>query len=536
MRDNLFDDIIRGSMNNYESPVPESSWNNIAEALRKDKRRRVIFWWRTIIPALLIVAIGTGGYSLYDRYQKKHAAVQSSISSIPNQSNNKSNNNRAGTEPLNRAATNTNTQNSPVAEQGATNENVNNPSTTINNTVAAENVNSTINTASSNKATKENTVVDRNVSTTISSSNRSSDIASNSFVSAKNNSAKLKNNRSGSRTKISNFTDASEQSSSSVSDLTLVSKKKKKQNTNSKIDLPEADLSLAKNEISTVDVAGNSLETNFSLAMLKASQKAKQPSFDGSMKSGLGTILSCPTGRRNDWYLDVFAAPNYTSRSLSNRGNQVALNKKDSTESMKLSFSGGINIGKNIGNSFILKSGINYTLTNEKFSYSKINSIKDILIITVKKIPISPGDTVYVYDTSHVQQIGRLNINTTNRYHSFDIPLILGYETSGDNIRFNINAGVIFNVTTIAKGKTLGAADTAIDLKSSGYYKSNVGFSLYGSVMAIKKISDHLYVFVEPYFRQGLGNMATDKAFFRQTMRSFGLNVGLRIKINPRQR
>ncbi len=533
MRDTMLDDMFRDKMNQYDSPVADRNWEKIAEALKKDKRRRFAFWWRTLLPGLIIVVLGTGAYTWYKMSNsniadKNIAAVtKPATDPVPNHSNNNtvSSNNETVTNnnssPVDNASSNNNSAASLTNDHS---------SSQMNDIVAAgNNTNSTSKNLTSVNAT-------RNSSSTKQKSNivtrnekeeknyTSSNIAKTTAV--KNNLKKKNNNTVG-----NDIADQENNGStfSKTSFATSLSNKKKAKKQN--------DLSLSsmnKNE----EEQNQEFQNNFSLAMMRAAQQAGEPSFETTITE-TKKPLDCPTpfGRRgSSWFVDGFVSPNYISRSLTNNGNQIEFNKKDSSESLKLSFSGGINVGRMFGNHFSLKTGLTYSLTTEKFNWSKINSIKDVLIISVKKIVIAPGDTVYVYDTSHFQQIGRLTTNSTNRYHSFDVPLIFGYETKGDNIRFNINAGVIFNITTIARGKTLSVADSAVDIKSSGYFKNSVGFSLFGSVMMLKRLNDNLDFFVEPYFRQGLGNMATDKAYFKQTLRSFGLNLGFRYKFNLGQR
>ncbi len=524
MRDTMLDDMFRDKMNQYDSPVADRNWEKIADALKKDKRRPFAFWWRTLLPGLIIVVLGTGAYTWYKMSNsniagKNIAAVSTTVNnSVPNNSinNTVSSNNETVTtnnsSPVDNASSNNNSSVNSTSDHS---------SSQMNEVVATENNNSTIRNSSIVNTTKKpsSTKQNRNLVNKI-------DKEENNYNSSNIKKTKKKNNIVG-----NDIADEENNGStfSKASFTTSPSNKKKAKK--------QSDLSLTsmnKNE----EEQNQELQNNFSLALMRAGRQAGEPSF-GTTITDTKKPLDCPTafgGRGSSWFVDGFVSPNYTSRSLTNNGNQIEFNKKDSSENLKLSFSGGINVGRMIGNHFSLKTGLNYSLTTEKFNWSKINSIKDVLIISVKKIVIAPGDTVYVYDTSHFQQIGRLTTNSTNRYHSFDVPLIFGYETKGDNIRFNINAGVIFNITTIARGKTLSVADSAVDIKSSGYFKNSVGFSLFGSVMMLKRLNDNFDFFVEPYFRQGLGNMATDKAYFKQTLRSFGLNLGFRYKFNLGQR
>lgn len=562
MRDTMNDDIIREKLNQYESPVSTRNWDVIAEALKKKKRRRYFFWWQTLLPALLLIVAGISAY-IWLRPADKNDQPKQENSTIVNAGiiNNATGNNVS--KRNNSSSTNSisheNTTNNNIATTDDNRKNIATKDlTSIDHTAINKAINNTnsdhLPAATSNNSNNNIAITNRN--------NKSS--SNNSDVAQKINNVKGKTewtdkaNTELSHTRVPNTTsnhstrfkqnaksdvqlsDDENTFNTTINKISLFAKKKKKGKQNNGISTND----LIRNEANEEDVpdAKNEAMSNSELSMQWALLKWKgftlAPHLPPPIHYDRGRI-QCPlmfSPRRNDWYLDVYASPNLTNRRLSNRNNQIALNKKDTSERSTLSFSAGINLAKNIGNSFILRTGINYSLTNEKFSYSRINSIKDIIIITVKKIPIAPGDTTYIYDTTHIQQIGTQFTKATNRYHSVDVPIIFGYETRGEDIRFNINAGLIFNITSIAKGKTLSVTDTVVDIRSSGYYKTNLGISIFGSVMMLKRVNDRLDLFAEPYYKQGLGNMATDKAFFKQTQSSYGLNLGIRFRFNGRQR
>jgi hypothetical protein len=44
-------------------------------------------------------------------------------------------------------------------------------------------------------------------------------------------------------------------------------------------------------------------------------------------------------------------------------------------------------------------------------------------------------------------------------------------------------------------------------------YKTNIGMGLYGSISVVKRLSEGMHVFAEPYFRYNLSDMTTPQAF-----------------------
>ncbi|SKA07796.1 outer membrane beta-barrel protein [Sediminibacterium ginsengisoli] len=249
----------------------------------------------------------------------------------------------------------------------------------------------------------------------------------------------------------------------------------------------------------------------------------------------------CPgtgTGIFNtDWQLEVYASPDMAFRSVQNvSASAQYMARKDSSTSMRPGFTAGIRIVKPLSDQFLLKTGIQYTQMNEKFTYRTENEIRTTTVVTTRQIIRAPGDTVLVSDTSTLQQIGYRNNTIRNRFRSIDIPLTAGYQfgTEDNDIRVGINAGVIFNLSSWYEGVILDTSLAAVPVNkdAGGMYKSRLGLGLYGSISLMKRIGDNTHLFFEPYFRYNLGSMTTADASFKQRFSLGGLAVGLRFNLN----
>lgn len=248
-------------------------------------------------------------------------------------------------------------------------------------------------------------------------------------------------------------------------------------------------------------------------------------------------IIICPAdSRRNtDWYLEAYASPDMPFKSVSNvSASPLFLLKKDSSESMQVSYSAGLRLVKPITDNILLKAGVQYTQANEKYVYRTENEVKTTTVVTVRTIIRAPGDTVIVQDTSVLQTIGFRNNTVRNRYRSFDIPVTVGYQFGNEDLKFGINAGVVINLSSWYQGVILDSSLATVTLNKSGnnVYKSNIGLGLYGGFSVVKRMSDDMHVFFEPYFRYNLSSMTTPQASFRQRLSVGGLAVGLRINLN----
>lgn len=248
-------------------------------------------------------------------------------------------------------------------------------------------------------------------------------------------------------------------------------------------------------------------------------------------------IIICPADnkRNTDWYIEAYASPEMPFKSVSNvSATPLYLLKKDSSESMQVSYSAGLRLVKPITDNILVKAGVQYSQANEKYVYRTENEVKTTTVVTVRTIIRAPGDTVIVQDTSVLQTIGFRNNTVKNRYRSFDIPVTVGYQFGNDDLKIGINAGVAINLSSWYEGVILDSSLAIVTLNKTGnpVYKSNIGLGLIAGVSVIKRLSDDMHVFFEPHVRYNLSNMTTNQASFKQKFSVGGLSIGLRINLN----
>ena len=249
-------------------------------------------------------------------------------------------------------------------------------------------------------------------------------------------------------------------------------------------------------------------------------------------------VIICPADKKNhntDWFLEAYVSPDVVSRKVTNNtATQQYLLTKDSSESMQISYSAGLRLVKPINDNVLLKVGLNYSQINQKYVYRTENEVKTTTVVTVRTIIRAPGDTVIVHDTSTVQQVGFKNNTVKNRFRSFDIPVTVGYQFGNDDLKFGINAGVVFNVSSWYQGVILDSslATVALNKTGNGVYKTNVGMGLYAGFSVIKQLGEDMHIFFEPYFRYNLSNMTNTGAAYNQKFSLGGLAVGLRLNLN----
>jgi cytoskeletal protein RodZ len=262
---------------------------------------------------------------------------------------------------------------------------------------------------------------------------------------------------------------------------------------------------------------------------------------DHNHTSGIKNVVICPSDRKTinpDWDLEVFTGPVYGIKTVTaNTASAAYMARKDSSEKEGIGFTAGFNIVKPLNDRILLKTGLQYTQANEKFTYRTENEVRTTTVVSVRTIIRAPGDTVIVRDTSTLQQIGFKNNTVKNRYRNIDIPVIFGYRFGNEDLNVGLNAGVIVNISSWYQGVILDTSLTAIPITKTGIantYKNNIGLGLYGSISVAKRISYNSYIFAEPFVRYNLNNTTTNSAPVNQRFIIGGLAVGLRFNLNSR--
>lgn len=256
--------------------------------------------------------------------------------------------------------------------------------------------------------------------------------------------------------------------------------------------------------------------------------------------SNFKNVVICPTDRkmRNpDWDLEAYISPDMPFKSITNNtASPQLLNRKDSSESLRPGFSAGIRIVKPLSDNFAIKTGLQYSQINERFTYRTENETRTTTVVTVRAIIRAIGDTLIVRDTSTLTQIGYKTNTVKNRFKSLDIPVLASYHIGNDDLRFGITAGVIVNISSWYQGVILDSSLSAVPLskETNMVYKSNIGLGLYAGFSVTKSINYATQIFFEPYLRYNLSNMTNPEAAFNQRFSIGGVAMGLRFNLNKR--
>lgn len=533
MTDNQFDNFVRAKLHDHSAPVPAGLWDKVNPAKDDDDRKGIIiprkFRWGLPLLALLILAGSVTGYFIFSD-DNASGSITTGQNTVAQTGSGTGKSSLSETTTSNNKQQNTQPDNNDQTEAIA---NIAAPDTYAKQDEANNQQNSLPVKQTETDAADKNAIINSTPSRTFTNSSDESITSSKGI-----NNVNISNN------KRKNITPGSIESTQGLN-----------KNTGNSIPVPfvrNTNIS-AKNEaaisstesideemVYPVTFSGNFEPGNIvslSKANFGLSRLMQRSQINSAYSKKFKNIIVCPPYkvRNTDWFAEVYVSPDIAFKSIENRSaTSQYLAKKDSSESMRLGYSAGVRIVKPITDNFLLKTGLQYTQINEKFTYRTEDEVKTITVISVRTIIRGPGDTLRVTDTSTVQQVGFKTNSIKNRYRSFDIPVTVGYQFGNDNLQFGINAGVVFNISSWYQGVILDSSMAAVPISkgSNQVYKNNIGLGLYGGISVLKRMGENTQLFFEPYFRYNLSGITTGQASYQQKFSLGGLSIGLRYNLN----
>ena len=496
MENNLFDKFIKEKLHDSNAPVPEGLWEKVVA--EKERKRPFGIFPKTIIVVAIAVVLITGGYLAYNAFNKNNNTAQNSSS---NKKINTTNYNTAKADDRQNA----NNITAKADEHKPDNNNI-----------AKAEEKQTQGNANATALNNNGVSVDKKPSTAIQK--RFTTNPSPAKVS-------LQQNRQASHK--SSQTTWSSNKNNNTANLFIYDLQTGETIANKGLQ-PNATNTLQQDAAKMKAIEGSKLTIANNVAMPKIS----------NVNTGNKPFIDCPSSdlpRRNDFYVEAYAGPNYSFKNYDNQHMPEQFGSlKDSTETQRLGFTAGVRLSKTIGNNMLLKGGLQYAQINERFNLRSENERRITTVITIRQVVLSPGDTIFVSDTSSVTQIGYRIVSTTNTYRSIDLPILLSYEFGNAKLKYAITGGAIFNIRSWNSGNIIDTGYNAVsfDNKSNSVYKTHLGISLYAGFSVIKNISPKLDFFAEPYFRYSLRDMTRRSVGFKQTFNTAGVLFGLRYNLN----
>lgn len=234
---------------------------------------------------------------------------------------------------------------------------------------------------------------------------------------------------------------------------------------------------------------------------------------------------------RTGVYLDFYVSHELPFSSLSAKDPSLEPYRglRAETEGPSYSFSAGARLTLMLPNGLGLKTGFNYSQVNEKFSYVDPESIMRKQVITITTI-----DGMEVRDTNFIEIPGTREIVSTNKYRSFDIPLLLSYEWDvRERTYMTVNGGIYLNLLFKESGKILDPSGEVIDISDTSgdqlaIFKNNIGLSLFGSVGLHYRWNSSIDFILEPNARLLVKSATVDGYSLNHKWITAGLITGIR--------
>ncbi len=512
MSDQKFDEFFKGRLQSHSSAVSSDMWQRIQDAREKDRRRG--FWWLNyksaglaLIALMLTIAVY---YSTVNSQNDRQAKAETQ---------------EVSTQETSRR------QNSITAKPSLADSN--NPITSD----EAVDI-----TTGKSEAGAPSTILQPDVSTIHPSNASALEKEPTAGSITKNNDEENIDLSSGSKAAGSNQKLNVPGTANVFSNQTFATREKVRRNQsfyNKKVDdlLPASSDFMASSLPLTAEENASAKTNIHPFIGAFEAQSFKLNSSKHSLENlSIKPINDCPSAfgeRPNDWFAEVYFSPDYALKQSKGINNEY-LRRKDSTENFRSAFTAGFRLSKGIGEHLLLKTGVQFSQINEKFTYQSENERRTTTVITIRTIIRGVGDTLRISDTSTVQQIGYRVKTTYNRYRSFDIPVLVGFEWGNDNFRTNLNTGLIFNLQSWQQGDMLDTSYSPVSFDKGGtqVFKKNLGLGVYASIAFLKRVGTTTEIFAEPYFRYNISNMTNAASPFNQRFHVAGLNLGVRYKFS----
>jgi len=468
------DQYFQDGLRDYESPLAANLWDKLDAAREEDKKTKRIIWWKwTLGASLLILLTSTALYFLNS--QKKDAHFPSIKSNLPTASNPLIEENPQLTNTL---ENNTKWSNKDltIVEKAFTEE-------------ISSDLSLNLSEVSANKTVEQDRISFSNNSLKNTDSNNEN---ITSFIKNPAN-YDIEKNKNSKKSNIENFTKTKNQ--------------KPKPKTTQR-------LAFLKTKPAILLDQSLDLQTALSAPLIKIP-------FSWGPKG----CYSFAGGRINyDFYVDAFISPEYAIRKLNARTTEYESyrQRRDEAETTLFGVSGGLRLSIVTRRGLALRTGFVYNRILERFSIEKEGDTRIVF-----EIPAGTTDTITTIET------GTTVIRTYNRYHSIDIPLLLGYEIEAGKFNFNINSGVYFNIFARQKGEILSPTDMRALINSNNPQRINAfekdfGISVFGSLGFNYLISPGLHLLVEPNIRYQLKPITLDTYPLEQQYINVGVLLGVR--------
>ena len=507
MSENLFDNFIKDKLHDHESHVPQGLWDKVLVDIDK-KKKPLPFWKNGYFQSAIIGIVAVGLFSAGYITSKHNNTVTGNIKEyVTSPTLTKSLVNTVNTakhNEINDSRTNTLPSKTTLTTRAEKQLSKNSDKAIVKVDKVNKTTESVTNTSVESKKVKAVRVIVDKATKLITETDNNSKINKENIISNKKSVA-------------------------SISDKVTSTPEIAETTTTAPVVAEATNEDVLNNGIANYFVKGDLVSTELNVSSLGIIKRTL------SANTNTITNIHLPNTNKKGWTVELYASPDYDVKKVSTTNNDAYyLHVMDSSNKTSIGFTAGFRIGKSIGHNFSLKSGLQFKETTERFRYLKQTDIKDFAVLTTRSYTDNTGSTIYVTDTSVLQQKGYVIRTVYNTYKSIEIPVIVSWEKSMNKFHVAVSGGAIFNLSTFYEGQTFDNTYNVVPLsakQSNGIFKSKANVSIYGSLNFLYSLRKDMDAFAEPYYKVALGNNSTTANGISQGFNTAGINFGIRYNI-----
>lgn len=237
--------------------------------------------------------------------------------------------------------------------------------------------------------------------------------------------------------------------------------------------------------------------------------------------------------------IDALLSPEITGRSLFSEQQAIKnyILRRDSAERARLAYSSTLRLNFFINKNLFFNTGINYAQRREKFSILHKWQTHEEYIDSSKYVTyVDPfaGNMIYkTYDTLDYVTTHKDTLHHNLVMRFVDIPAMAGYKWLGKRSGIAIQGGLMFNLLFKQKGTIANFNYTANDVQLSyqNQFKTHTGISICGGIVTNHRLRDNIELLLEPHATYTLKPINIESYPLQQKLFSYGLRVGMRIKL-----
>jgi hypothetical protein len=490
---NLFDDIIKQSVEGHEAPVPADVWEKISG---KKKKRRYIFFW--LLFAFLIV--GSGSIFLWKKTSSDERKIIAERKDFRNEN----------------AVPNTDTV---PAKLSGKEENSPLEKSVAGDTVALGNNNSSVkklpdNADADNGSRKITGSQNARMAMQVQSGSADNDIAGS------NRKRKHRNANANVAVKIiSPATEAADKGNSTdeplVNNTTITSAPTQIAGTTNLIEV--------KKDSAESPTAKVIKEDSLKIASTTGNKQPKEKRSSGKWRIEISAtpMLS----------FQEYSNPLFLQRTIIGAGSRDVFTASKIKTSLEPSVAYTASIVKGLNKKLAIGAGLQYIHLKEKISLYGTDTITNFNI--VKRLVSDPVAPFLIDDTVSIITTGNRNINAQNNYTYINIPVFAQYQIAAKKKwALAVRGGFNFNIKTTYKNEIQGSwirkYATGDELPGN---KTNVGISFFGGMKGSLQIRKKTELFVMPAFTYNPCTYNIKNAVLNKRISFAGISAGLSFQI-----